>query len=141
MDVEGSEWGILTTMMERKTLPLIDTLSIECHRIKQVEYLMIGVSFGTMMGHNIALASDRLQGVRVRKFVMIDPLPPMRPWRFVRPAYPFRQCARDVALQLGGSDVVQYLEQFDKAAEEDLTVLLAERRAALGMSRLLLRSW
>ena len=35
MDVEGSEWGILTTMMEHKTLTLIDTLSIECHHTKQ----------------------------------------------------------------------------------------------------------
>jgi pimeloyl-ACP methyl ester carboxylesterase len=110
-----------------------DAIATECKLTGHNMFDLIGVSWGTMMAHQIALSAQRGREVQPRKLVLVEPLPPA-PWSIVPAEDDLCATARKVYGELLGSG--EGAEDFKKslatAPEEDLIVIVAERAERVG---------
>jgi len=101
----------------------------ECERLNcRGSFSVLGASLGGLYAHQLAYAAQTYSGIPPQLLVLVDPLPPTRP--FSRPlSSGAREAAwNTVALLYDGTF------EMPEAADADLGILLAERAAKLGLA-------
>jgi len=117
----------------------------ECELCAHESFALVGCSFGGLLSHLVGLAYVALcegdagkRGSDVRRLtlsnvLLVDPLPPSRPWSTAPTAEGVRASAQALLLLMTGGGWDDSTPPAD-VAEADLAIAVAERKVALGMA-------
>jgi len=134
----GSSSDLAATMsMGAMALSWATSMAAACQQLRWTVFDLLGVSAGSMFGHQIALAATQLREATVRRFILVDPVPAARPWQYP-PRAGLRQASQVIAQMIAGArpgeNPVPIADMLCYVAEDELGVVLAEFRASLGLS-------